>query len=90
MDMACAVKDCTNRVSCHTPTTQYGREDDDEDLSQKEKCYVVATADGYLVITLMSKNALNDTVSYLGQAVVNLADYEDILYHGKDTKDQVE
>ena len=65
----------------HDPVWE--KEDEDEDSRHKEKCYVMATSDSYLVITLMSKNAVKDTESYLGQAVISLADYENELYYEK-------
>jgi len=34
----------------------------------------------YIVVTLMSKGALNDSESYLGQAIVKVKDYEHELY----------
>ena len=70
----------------HDPVWE--REDDDEELRKKEKCYVYATADSYLVITLMSKNTLNDQVSYLGQTIVRLADHEKELYHDSPVEDR--
>ncbi len=67
------------RPYSHDPVWE--NEEDDEDERYKEKCYVQATADSYLVVTLMSKDSLKKQESYLGQAIVSLSDYERDLYH---------
>lgn len=56
-------------------------EEADPELRTRERCYVLdTTSDCYIVVTLMAEGYIRDTKSYLGQAIVKIADHERALY----------